>query len=194
MHKRYFPRCQVEGPIDPPVEFCHGFGKGFIPNKCGTCDQLFEGECLRGGEVVGRYLHLDFGPCGIPGPTDPVYFENELFLAKVEIPRKCSKCMHLEVHRIYGFTCHKDRNKWGDNHRGLDWGTWSPDTIYFDLPDPKVTTLKMNQAATSGNLVDFVSEHRRVNPGLSIQEAREDYELIRSKIIGDTQDDSEVTA
>ena len=158
--------------------------RGAVPKKCSECEHLFEGECLRGGEQAGRYFHLDYGPCGIPGKTDPVHYENGHIKAKVTVPRKCDFCHYLRYDFIHGFYCNKDSDKWGDFHRGLDWGTWQPDVVYFDLPLPKATTQKMCEMATSDDLVGFIAEYRRVNPGLSIQEAKEDYNLIRSKISG----------
>lgn len=105
MHSRYFPPCPVDGPIDPPVAFGHMGSRGAVPAKCGQCRHLFEGECTRFIETVGHYLHLDHGPCGINGPTDPVTYEDEFIKAKVEVPRKCSRCRFLAVHQIFGFHC-----------------------------------------------------------------------------------------
>ena len=85
-------------------------------------------------EEVGRYLNLDHGPCSKTGPTDPVMYEDSFIVSKVEIPRKCSKCVFLMVDSIYGFYCTQDKEKWGDFHRGLDWGAWEPDSIYLELP------------------------------------------------------------
>lgn len=130
MYHKYFPPCPVDGPIEPPVPFAHMFSIGAVPQKCSTCDCLFEGECTR----YIRYLHLDHGPCGIDGPTDPVIFENEFITPKVEVPRKCAECVHLScvhlsVPSLSRLCCTKDSDKWGDFHRGLDWGSWRPDRI-----------------------------------------------------------------
>jgi hypothetical protein len=130
-------------------------------------------------EEVQRYMHLDHGPCGIPGPTDPVVYEDEFITSKVEVPRKCVKCPFLFTDLIRGFTCRKDTEKWGDCYRGLDWGSWSPDTIYLQLSLPKVTTKELARFARENDLVSFVREHRRVNPGLSLAEARADFARFR---------------
>ena len=183
MHRYYFPRCHVDGPIEPPVEFNYGY-QGAIPKKCSGCEHQFEGECLRGGEQVGRYLKLDYGPCGLPGETDPVLYENEFIQSKKTIPRKCGQCVYLKYGEIRGFYCGKDSEKWGDRGRGLDWGNWQPDVVYFDLPLPKVTTHKMCEAVSSDALIDFVAEYRRVNPGRSIEEAKNDFALMRAKLDG----------
>ena len=122
MQSKYFPACPIDGPIEPPVPFSHAASRGAVPKKCSECEHLFEGECTRYIDEVGHYLHLDHGPCGIDGPTDPVPYEDEFIRAKVEIPRKCSTCVYLAVDRIPGFHCTKDSDKWGDFHRGLDWG------------------------------------------------------------------------
>ncbi len=120
----------------------------------------------------------------MPGETDPVPYENKYIRAKVTVPRKCASCRYLCNDSIHGFYCNKDSDKWGDFHRGLDWGTWQPEIVYFDLPLPKITTPKMCEYATADDLLSFISEYRKVNPGLSIQEAKDDYSLIQSKISG----------
>ena len=183
MYRNYFPRCTVEGPYEPPVEYCGMGMRGFIPKKCDCCDNLFEGGCLRGGDPAGRYLHLDFGPCGINGNTDPVGYEDKHIVSKVKVPRKCRPCVHLVYDHIYGFTCKKDSSKWGGIYRGLDWGNWQPDVVYFDLPPPKITTAEMCKCVSSSDLVPFIKEYRRVNPGLSIEEAKSDFALMRKKIV-----------
>jgi len=183
MHRNYFPKCQVNGPIEPPAPFGHLGLQGAVPKKCSGCKHLFEGECLRGGDVVGRYLHLDHGPCGIPGNTDPVIYENQHIKSKVTVPRKCASCLHLRNDSIRGFYCSKDSDKWGDFSRGLDWGTWQPDHIYFDLPLPKITTRTMCELVVSDDLVGFVTEYRRVNPGRSLQEAKDDFKLMHDKLV-----------
>lgn len=182
MFRRYFPPCPVDGPIDPPVPFGHMASKGAVPKKCSECKHLFEGECTRYIEDVRGYLHLDHGPCGIEGPTDPTTFENEFLRGKVQVPRKCATCVHLSVGPIHGFHCTKDWDKWGDFHRGLDWGSWSPDHVYLNLEPPKVTTRALSEHAFTGDLVAFIKEHRRINPGISVQEARADYEHFRAVI------------
>lgn len=143
---------------------------------------MFEGECVRFADEVQRYMHLDFGPCGIDGPTDPVIYEDRFIRSKVEIPRKCSRCGFLFHDSIYGFTCKKDEKKWGKCYRGLDWGAWSPDRIYLALPFPKITTKALVDFAYDDNLLDFISEYRRVNPGLSIADAKTDFSRLRELI------------
>ncbi|GEP45953.1 hypothetical protein [Brevifollis gellanilyticus] len=133
-------------------------------------------------DKLNRYMHLDFGPCGIHGPTDPVVYEDRYIRAKVEIPRKCLRCCFLFNDIIHGFSCRKDAEKWGDCYRGLDWGQWQPDRIFFDLPHPKVTTKALADAAHVNDLKAFVIEYRRANPGLSMDEARRDFARIRELI------------
>ena len=182
MHRKYFPPCPVNGPIEPPVPFGHMLSRGAVPKKCSECENLFEGECIRYFEQVGHYFHLDYGPCGIDGPTDPVVYEDEFIKGKAEIPRKCDTCPHLAVAPICGFYCCKDSDKWGDFHRGLDWGAWRPAFIYLQLPPPKVTTMALSEHAYNNDLPAFTKEHRRINPGLSIGEARTDFKRFRSVI------------
>lgn len=179
MHKLYFPACKVKGEIEPPVPFNHMGITGAVPNKCGSCKHLFEGGCTRYMDEVNRHLHLDYGPCGIDGPTDPVVYEDEYIKGKVEIPRKCSRCHFLKVGAPYGFYCSKDKEKWGSYHRGLDWGAWEPESIYLQLPLPKVTTKELSTYVKQNDLVKFIKEYRKRNPGLSINEAKEDFAYLQ---------------
>lgn len=182
MYSQYFPRCPVNGPIDPPVAFGHMGSRGAVPAKCGQCCHLFEGECTRYINEVGHYLHLDHGPCGINGPTDPVTYEDEFIKGKADVPRKCSKCNFLAIHPIFGFHCTKDSDKWGDFHRGLDWGDWNPDFVTLHLPPPKVTTKELSQFAFGDDLLAFVKEYGRINPGLSVDDAKSDFRHFRNII------------
>ena len=84
MHKFYFPSCKVNGDIEPPVPFNHMGIAGAVPNKCGSCPHLFEGGCTRYIDSVNQYLHLDFGPCKVNGPTDPVIYEDDFIKSKVD--------------------------------------------------------------------------------------------------------------
>lgn len=184
MHRFYFPACPVEGPIDPPVPYSHFGSRGCIPNKCSTCDCFFEGGCTRFMAELKRYMHLDYGPCGIQGPTDPVHYEDNFITSKVEIPRKCRKCIFLFYDSIRGFECSKDKEKWGDCHRGLDWGTWHPDRVYIQLPEPKVTSKLLVDALNAGDLITFLKEYRRTNPGVPYSEAKEDFDRLWARISG----------
>ncbi len=154
--------------------------RGAVPKKCSSCANLFEGSCVRFSNLVGRFLHLDHGFCGVAGPTDPVKFQDGFIESKVEVPRKCASCVFLAIDRIHGFHCTKDQMKWGDFHRGLDWGAWEPEMVYLDLPLPKVTTKALSKLAKRNDLIAFIQEHRRINPGLSLAEARKDFEYFRS--------------
>lgn len=187
MHKRYFPACPVEGPIEPPVPFCHMVFRGAVPNKCSTCKHMFEGECTRSFEEVGNYLHLDHGPCGINGPTAPVLYKNKFMTSKVEIPEKCSQCQFLVYDNIRGLTCRKDAEKWGDFSRGLDWGSWEPDSISLQLPLPKVTTKELSLFAKQNDLLKFTQEYCRINPGCSRDEAKADFCHIREIFENNTE-------
>lgn len=164
--------------------------KGGVPNKCSTCNHLFEGGCSRNMELTQRYLHLDHGPCGIPGPTDPVFYEDNFIQSKVEVPRKCHRCVYLFHDSIEGFTCKKDADKRGDFHRGLDWGHWSPRRLYVELPHPKITTRALIDCLHKANLVEFIQEYRKINPASSIVEAKEDYAYLNKnlKILSEAQD------
>ena len=182
MHKYYFPTCSVKGPIEPAVPCKHVGLRASVPQKCSECEHLSEGSCTRAFEEVGDHLHLDHGPCGIPGDTDPVYYQNSRIKAKVVVPRKCATCVYLRYDFARGFWCRKDSHEWGDIPRGLDWGTWEPGAPYYNLPAPKVTTRAMLEAATSDNLRLFVLEYRRANRDTSMLDAKDDFNVVRSKL------------
>ncbi|EAQ78136.1 hypothetical protein DSM3645_18986 [Blastopirellula marina DSM 3645] len=132
--------------------------------------------------LIHHSLHLDHGACEIEGPTEPVSLENEFLRAKVDVPEKCATCIFLGVSLVEGFYCTKDVDKWGDLHQGLDWGTWRPARIDLQLPSPKVTTRELTNFAYEANLVAFVKELRRVNPNVSVTEARDDFYHLRDMI------------
>jgi hypothetical protein len=183
MYTKYFPACTVKGPIEPAVPFGHWVFRGAVPNKCSSCKHLFESECTRASEYIGkRYLHLDHGPCGVDGPTDPVLYEDQFMVAIVTVPRKCTECWFLKQDSIDGFHCGKDADIWGDFHRSLDWGAWAPNRIYFELPFPKITTRVLSEFAYQDDLIGFIKEHRRVNPSPSLEEAKKDFRFFREKI------------
>lgn len=184
MHRFYFPACPVEGPIEPSAPYGHLGLRGRIPNKCSACDYCFEGSCSRAFDELERFMHLDYGPCGIDGPTDPITYEDAYIVSMVEIPRKCRDCPFLFYDRLGGFQCHKDKDKWGDFPRGLDWGTWQPERIYLQLPEPKVTTKTLVAALYAGDLAAFLKEYRRINPSIPYSEAKEDFARLRAKIDG----------
>ena len=50
------------------------------------------------------------------------------------------------------------------------------------LPLPKVTTKELSQFAFGNDLLGFVKEHRRINPGLSVAEAKSDFQHFRNII------------
>ncbi|MFZ6719107.1 hypothetical protein [Undibacterium sp. Ji49W] len=183
MHSFYFPSCKIEGDIEPPVPFNHMGRVGAVPNKCGSCNHLFEGGCTRYIDLVNKYLHLDYGPCKIDGPTDPVVYEDEFIEGKVEVPRKCSKCYFLKFDRIYGFICTHEEGKWGKYYRGLDWGAWEPESIYLQLPLPKVTTKILSKYVMQNDLIGFIKEYRKCNPSLSIAEAKKDFTYLKNILL-----------
>lgn len=178
MYRNQFPKCPVEGPIEPPVPFGHLGLRGAVPQKCITCCNLFEGDCTRYMDEVGHYMELDHGDCGISGPTDPIIYD-AWGDSGTEIPRKCVSCKFLKTGNLYGPYCSKDEDKWGHLRREFDWGTWEPDFISISLPMDKVTTRELVRQARDNNLLEFVKEYRRVNPKISIQEARNDFQEMR---------------
>lgn len=156
------------------MPFQHLGSGGFVPRKCHDCQMFFEGECNRNADLNMGWAHLDYGPCGIPGPTDPVIYQDDLVIAKVPVPRKCSTCRFISLDPIRGFHCTKDRDKWGDMDRGLDWGDWQPAIPPIGLPFPQQTNDRMRELALLGDMVQFVIEYRKVNPA-SIAAAKQAY-------------------
>ncbi|UUO07944.1 hypothetical protein M4951_06415 [Blastopirellula sp. J2-11] len=182
MHRQYFPRCPVDGPIEPAVPYEYEGTRGAVPMKCSECPHLYGSDCTRAMPQIHHRLHLDHGACEIDGPTEPVLLDNEFLQSKVYVPQKCATCIFLGVDFAEGFYCTKDVEKWGDFRQGLDWGQWRPARIDFQLPSPKVTTRELTNFAYEDNLVAFVKELRRANPGVSITEAQGDFYRLRDMI------------
>jgi hypothetical protein len=183
MYQYYFPTCSIEGSNDPVVPFKHFHLSGAVPNKCGSCQHLFEGEYLRAIDKLQRYLRLDYGFCGIYGSTEPVLYEDPFVVSKVEIPGKCASCIFFESDR---FNCGKYAEKWGDFPRGLDWRYWKPENVYIALPFPKKTTKILIDFLKNNSLTEFIREHRRINP-VSILEAKDDFQFLKRIVDESTQ-------
>jgi hypothetical protein len=180
MHINYFPACPVDGPIEPLVYY--KYSGTFVPNKCSTCKHFFEASCNRVFAAGGNHwMELDFGPCGIDGPTDPIKFEIDLFISKVTIPRKCRQCEYLKVDLSWGFQCRKTQFR-GGTLRGLDWGSWIPDKAYLELPPGKNTSREMSESVHQNNWDLFLKEYQFYNSGLSIEEAKRDFQFLRNKL------------
>lgn len=182
MHHTAFPICTVSGGYKP-VAYNH-FGAGAVPAKCRKCDALFEGGCTRAMDLVQRYLALDHGPCGVKGPTDPVRYENEWMRSKVEVPRKCASCPHLEVNRSRGLHCDKDRDVWGNFPRGLDWGAWRPGQPDLTLASGHEITSAMVEAVRSRSKMKAFMAFRAANSGTSMLDAKRAYVELSSKLHG----------
>jgi hypothetical protein len=172
----------MRGDIEPAIPYNHMGLTGHIPKKCAEYSHLFEGGCLRAQRITKEYLYLDYGFCGIVGKTDPVLYENPYILAKVTVPRKCTTCQYLDYSLVRHFYCRKDQAKWNYFPRSLDWGTWKPDKIYIDLPLPKITTSVLWQYVIGKNFIEFIKEYRRINPNLSLKEAKQDYNFLKNTI------------
>ena len=131
MYRKVFPRCEVEGSLEP-VAFSHFGSTDHIPRKCAECENMFEGECVRAMDQVEDYLSLDYGPCRKSGLCNPVLFEDQFIKSKVFVPEKCRDCFNLKYHAVFGFRCHEDDQIWGRYGKTLDWGHWSPDLPNID--------------------------------------------------------------
>lgn len=153
-----------------------------VPKKCYECKNLFEGGCTRFFEEVKEYLRLDYDFCGVDGSTNPIMYEDKFVKSKVYIPKKCRTCKHLNIDGNWGFSCNKDSKIWGAFPRGLDWGTWEPDSVYIELKFPKKTTKTLISLVKKNKLVNFIKEYRKINKNYSIEEAKKDYNFIASKL------------
>ena len=49
----------------------------------------------------------------------------------------------------------------------------------LQLPLPRVTTKTLAQFAQCNDMISFIKEYRRINPGLSIEEAKADFAHFR---------------
>jgi hypothetical protein len=107
--------------------------------------------------------------------------------AEFEVPRKCAICVFLEAHVHHGFHCTKDREKWGDFHRGLDWGAWKPDTIFYLLPGSKITSKLLSKLVIQNDLIGFLKEYRRLNPSVPLNDGREDFVYLKKLMLGDLE-------
>jgi len=109
----YRPECPYTGP-QTPVPSSHLTLRFSIPEKCDGCRFNFEGRCKL---ITNRLVRLDYGYCGIPGPTHLVPDPR----ARRKIPAKCSTCTFLGEDDIFRLVCRKDSDVWGDVPRGLDY-------------------------------------------------------------------------
>ncbi|MBK8252682.1 MAG: hypothetical protein IPK82_08445 [Polyangiaceae bacterium] len=182
MYVRYFPRCPDNGPIYPEQPFGHFGFEGAVPRKCRRCKYLFEGECTRNAANGQPYLMLDHGPCPVDGPTDPVQYENEFVVSKVQVPRKCSTCRFLRLDSIQGFVCGAEPHIWGDFPRGLDWGSWRPSGPIITLPAPFRSTRDLTDTVIRSDKKAFVTMFRKLNPEVPLAEIRRVYELAREQL------------
>ena len=128
-------------------------------------------------------MHLDYGPCGVPGSTEavPVSRGDGDLAAEVHVPRKCASCPSLEASSTKGYSCRKDRNIWGDFPRDLDWGEWNPPFILARLAGARVTRA-MCRDARANQLVDFVRAYRLLNPDFSVADARAAFGVLRERL------------
>lgn len=181
MYRKSFPKCEMQGPLDP-VEWGHMGSTKSIPRKCYDCSMLFEGECLRAMDQVQGYLKLDYGPCKRTGSCEPKIIENEFFQSKVYVPEKCVRCPFLECHSIFGFTCHEDEEIWGPYGKTLDWGHWSPELPNIGLKSRKLVSMELISAVQSGKQVDAIKIFRELNPGTNIKEGKEAYNELSNKL------------
>lgn len=181
MYRKVFPRCEVEGSLEP-VAFSHGGLDKRIPRKCDECDNLFEGECVRAIDQVENYLSLDYGPCRKPGLCNPVLVEDRFIKCKVYVPEKCSDCDFLRYHQISGFRCHEDDQIWGRYGKTLDWGHWSPNLPNIGLESRKEVSMELLQAVKDEQEVAAIRIYRELHPGTTIREARDAYQELKEKL------------
>ncbi|QDT24460.1 hypothetical protein [Gimesia chilikensis] len=181
MYRKVFPRCEVEGSLEP-VAFSHFGSTDHIPRKCTECENMFEGECVRAMDQVEDYLSLDYGPCRKSGLCNPVLFEDQYIKSKVYVPEKCRDCFNLKYHAVFGFRCHEDDQIWGRYGKTLDWGHWSPDLPNIGLESRKEVSMELLQAVKDEQEVAAIRIYQELHPGTTIREARDAYEELKEKL------------
>lgn len=183
MFRTAFPRCTVPGSVDR-VPYGH-FMWGAIPQKCRSCDHLFEGGCTRAIEQVQGYLALDHGPCPIKGPTNPVLVDTPYYTSKVYVPSKCQSCRYLELDRIRGFVCNYERERWGSFPQTLDWGLWNPAHPNLGLKSGRSVPVEFIQAVQNQHEAQAVKAFRSAHPDTTFREARDAYAELLAKLQDD---------
>lgn len=141
MYHDSFPKCRRKGSYEP-VPFAHVVSEGAIPYKCSECRYICEGGCRRATWTNAVFLQLDYGPCRVKGPTEPVdgpevkrteYLlalnissESGYLAAGHQVPKKCATCEYIMLDGNLHYKCAQDAHIWGDFARSLDWGQWQP--------------------------------------------------------------------
>lgn len=182
MHRTAFPICTVSGSY-APVPY-HHLIRGAVPAKCAKCDAFFEGGCTRAFDLLQTYLALDHGPCGVKGPTDPVGYEDQWMRSKVEVPRKCADCTHINFDGARGFHCSKDHTVWGSFPRSLDWGAWRPGQPDLTLASGHEITSALVEAVRAGKKMKALMAFRAANKGASMLDAKRAYVALAAKLKG----------
>lgn len=177
MYRKAFPRCTVDGPVEP-VGFGHLGSKGAIPRKCTACRYSMEGSCTRAIEEVAGYLHLDHGPCPVPGATHPVEVPSGVKGGVITVPDKCLGCEHLEMMRL---VCNYQRERWGDFPRSLDWGDWQPELPNLGLMSGRRVSDELLRAVCDGNKVAAIKAFMAVNAGAMMHEGMAAYDELSEK-------------
>ena len=195
MYRRSFPKCTVEGDQSPSKKMLVMASKWALPTKCISCQYLFEGECLRDSELIGGgFLQLDYGYCGVDGPTEPFAIEEPAIGVKIFIPTKCKSCQFLYLDSIRGYVCKKDQKLWGDGFRGLDWGDWEPNYPNVGLErlgnsevnerflDRVIVTEEILDLLMANQKIAALKLYRSINAITTIKHAKDDIELLDSKL------------
>ncbi len=182
MYRKSFPKCKIEGDFEP-VEFEHLMFQGAVPKKCSLCSNLFEGECLRGIELMEDYLTLDHGACKIEGLTHPVEIEIKNG-SPIYVPKKCLECQFLLKSNSRGYICISDKNVWGDFPRSLDWGDWKPDYPIAGLRIDKamIVTKELIALLIDKKTVKAIKLYRALNAIDTIKEASDAIKTLSNKL------------
>ena len=122
MIEQSFPKCKIKGDYKP-VKFVHMGSEGSIPAKCRECEFNLEARCTRGLEKTGKYLELDYGPCGVVGASEPAESEFIIGDRLAIIPKKCTEC---DLASQWGskVVCLDKKEIYGAYPRSLDWGEY----------------------------------------------------------------------
>ncbi len=191
MYRKSFPKCEIQGDRSPSKKKQIMGSISALPNKCLSCEFLFEGECLRAEELAEDYLRLDYGSCGIEGNTEPKVIKVSKTGIEIFVPNKCIDCEFLIYNSTLRYVCSKDQEIWGDGFRELDWGDWQPKFPNvglrkfgrddLDLGNVAITN-KVIQHILDGHKTKALKVYKDLNNISTIKEAREDIEQIEIKL------------
>ena len=183
MYQRAFPKCPVQGSLEP-VPCQRGNFTGSIPQKCSACQYFHGGLCARGVQLTDEMLHLDHGPCSRPGNTDPetINLPNVWPYEQIQVPWKCALCPKMMADGAGGVICTDDLETWGAFPREVDWGKFQPDHPVVGVKGYKIDRDTVLLEAR-GDRNRAVRAFKAANPKVSMKEAQQVMATVRNKLM-----------